>query len=1126
MRLTKLLSSTIRRISSSRSRRARERSRTQTSSLSCVISAETLENRLMLAAAFSEFCDPNPSVDNAFGQLIIPLSTGNVVITARHDDAGGEDAGAVYLFNGATGELISTMLGSGPNERLSYVRPLNNGNFVVGSPGWDNGDVVDAGAMTLVSGVTGFNGVATAANSLVGSHAEDYVGGGIFPLDNGNFVMASSQWDNDSVTDAGAVTFANGTVGITGEISASTSLVGSSDYDQVGSSITKLSNGNYVVTSQGWDSDELNDVGVVTLVNGTTGTTGVMSAINGVVGATEDDRIGSDGIVALSNGNFVILSRHYDDGSHVDAGAATFGNGVSGISGVVSADNSLVGIRSDDFRSDSHVVALTNGNYVVVSPGWSNGDAMQVGAVTFGSGTAGASGLISAENSLAGTRQEDNVGRGGVTAPAHGNYVVASPNWDNGEIENAGAVTFGDGSTGINGPVSFANSLVGNSESAQVGSGSGSFSCTGVSELTNGNYVVTSPYWGNGDVSNLGAATFASGTTGIVGNVSAANSLVGTQQDDQVGLGLTPLSNGNYVVQSPAWRNGIRRYAGAATFGNGTTGISGTVSTANSLVGTLVEDAVGTVTAFGNGNYVVTSDFWTDSTGTPVGATTWGDGDAGTIGVVSAANSLVGTSYFDGYDVEIVPLGNGHYVQVNRSWNDVSGYSGAVTFRSGTGSTGAVISTTPSLVGPRFASTSNAFSVIVDDINNTFIARHAGREITQIYVGSQTDGFANEGPAINLSLSSATAYEADETQITATVTAAAPVSGDQSVSVSFLGRYFSTTDYQLSSVRVVIPDGQTVGTVTLAIIDDGRFEADEEFSISVVNPSRGIKLGETVRQSVTVIDNTPPLVLNEISRFPDPTDLTIRWNDIGSESYEIWLSRESPSQTRIQVSESLVRDGISFQPAELDVGVYKVWVRGVVSYTPIRTDWAVPQTFEIRPTLIPVPAGFEPRPTFSWNPIPNATSYQIWVSTRTGTITETDIPATTWTPDEDLPTGTIGWWIRPADSRSGGWSARGETNIEGRTSIISPLATTSTNTPAIIWHSITGTSRYAVHLVNADTGEIVTHESNLTSNIFIPATSLANGNYRTWVKAINAATDSFASGVWSPAATFTVGSSG
>ncbi len=389
------------------------------------------------------------------------LLTGNVVITARNDDTGGEDAGAVYLFNGATGELISTMLGSGPNERLSYVRPLNNGNFVVGSPGWDNGDVVDAGAMTLVSGVTGFNGVATAANSLVGSHAEDYVGGGIFPLDNGNFVMASSQWDNDSVTDAGAVTFANGTVGITGEISAFTSLVGSSDYDQVGSSITKLSNenyvvssgswsspsvpfagsvtfgngttgitgvvsaansligkteyehlndvsalinGNYVVTSQGWDSDELNDVGVVTLVNGTTGTTGVMSAINGVVGATEDDRIGSDGIVALSNGNFVILSRHYDDGSNVDAGAATFGNGSSGISGVVSADNSLVGIRSDDFRSDSHVVALTNGNYVVVSPGWSNGDAMQVGAVTFGSGTAGAGGLISAENSLVSSR--------------------------------------------------------------------------------------------------------------------------------------------------------------------------------------------------------------------------------------------------------------------------------------------------------------------------------------------------------------------------------------------------------------------------------------------------------------------------------------------------------------------------------------------------------------------------------------------------------------------------------------------------------------------------------------------------------------------------------------------------
>ena len=57
--------------------------------------------------------------------------------------------------------------------------------------------------------------------------------------------------------------------------------------------------------------------------------------------------------------------------------------------------------------------------------------------------------------------------------------------------------------------------------------------------------------------------------------------------------GVTPLSNGNYVVESPYW-NGNR---GAATWGNGSTGISGTISAANSLVGSNPGDGVGTVTA-------------------------------------------------------------------------------------------------------------------------------------------------------------------------------------------------------------------------------------------------------------------------------------------------------------------------------------------------------------------------------------------------------------------------------------------------------------------------------------------------------------------------------------------------
>ncbi|MFN8440812.1 MAG: hypothetical protein U0175_08590 [Caldilineaceae bacterium] len=84
---------------------------------------------------------------------------------------------------------------------------------------------------------------------------------------------------------------------------------------------------------------------------------------------------------------------------------------------------------------------------------------------------------------------------------------------------------------------------------------------------------------------NVGAVNGGNGSTGISGVVSSSNSLVGDKSGDHVGLGVTALSNGNYVVSSRGWDNGRNLEAGAVTRGNGSTGISGVVSSSNSLVG-------------------------------------------------------------------------------------------------------------------------------------------------------------------------------------------------------------------------------------------------------------------------------------------------------------------------------------------------------------------------------------------------------------------------------------------------------------------------------------------------------------------------------------------------------------
>ena len=182
-----------------------------------------------------------------------------------------------------------------------------------------------------------------------------------------------------------------------------------------------------------------------------------------------------------------------------------------------------------------------------------------------------------------------NVGDGGVTALTNGNYVVSSLVWNG----DRGAVTWGDGSTGTTGVVSAANSLVGTAALDEVG-------LDGVTALTNGNYVVASSRWDNGGTTDVGAATWGDGATGITGPVSGDNSLVGTAADDSVatsGLGansVTALVNGNYVVGSASWDGGGPTFAvGAVTVGDGTTGTTGPVTETNSLVGTTVTELLG-----------------------------------------------------------------------------------------------------------------------------------------------------------------------------------------------------------------------------------------------------------------------------------------------------------------------------------------------------------------------------------------------------------------------------------------------------------------------------------------------------------------------------------------------------
>ena len=682
--------------------------------------------------------DINAPVSNGtFGDSVAALPNGNVVVTDPTYDVTSPqlivDAGAVFLYS-PSGELISRITGNSANDNIGSggIKVLSNGNYIFSSPNFDDATTggtsgnnyltnntagnspltnfpvkSNVGAVTLGFASTGISGVVSPANSLIGSFAQDRIGN-MFILPNGNYLVGSILWNSNR----GSVTFRNGTVLASGVVSAANSVVGDNPEEYVGN-IKFLKNGNYVIYAPRWNqargavrlcnsqtgcSGSLSsanslvgaasgdfigndgiielangnfvqvstisndDRGTVTLCNGDGSTTGEISSANTLSGGTANDYIGSGGITPLANGNFVILSPIWQNGG-TRRGAATFGNGVTGVSGEINSSNSLIGYDSSSFFL-SKIIALTNGNYVVSLPNIVVSGTNFLGAALWADGTTGLTGTVTTSNSL--YRGPQN-----VVALTNGNYVVVSPSFS-----GKGAVTFVNGLTGMTGEVAESNSMVGNSNGDNIG-------FQGVFPLTNGNYVICSADWDNGAIQNAGAVTFCNGTNGCIGTVLASNSLVGTKAFDNVGFGgAIALTNGNYVVRSYQWDNGSNTNAGAATFGNGNTGIIGEVSPANSLVGSNTNDNIGinAITALPNGNYVVTSFSWNNR-----GAVTWGNGATGTTGIVSALNSVIGSSNDD----RVGTLGNNPSIRVysdsgytfhSANWNNITiGDAGAVT---------------------------------------------------------------------------------------------------------------------------------------------------------------------------------------------------------------------------------------------------------------------------------------------------------------------------------------------------------------------------------------------------------------------------------------------------------------
>jgi len=133
------------------------------------------------------------AVDDKFGYSVAAVGS-NMVVGAPFDDAGATDAGAVYVFEGATGTLLRTILNPTPatDDRFGYSVAGFGHDILIGAPGDDTGGS-DSGAVYLFEATTGQLLRTFLSPEILPAH--DALGSSVASV--GNSVVVGAVWGGD-----------------------------------------------------------------------------------------------------------------------------------------------------------------------------------------------------------------------------------------------------------------------------------------------------------------------------------------------------------------------------------------------------------------------------------------------------------------------------------------------------------------------------------------------------------------------------------------------------------------------------------------------------------------------------------------------------------------------------------------------------------------------------------------------------------------------------------------------------------------------------------------------------------------------------------------------------------------
>lgn len=260
------------------------------------------------------------------------------------------------------------------------------------------------------------------------------------------------------------------------------------------------------------------------------------------------------------------------------------------------------------------------------------------------------------------------------------------------------------------------------------------------------------------------------------------------------------------------------------------------------------------------------------------------------------------------------------------------------------------------------------------------------------------------------------------------------------------------------------------------------------------------------------------------NRFP-----TFRWEAVnGANRYELWVSNLTTGEARAINETDLT--GTTFTPtSRLDGGEYRVWVRAFSATTGVSSRWSVPLNFSVAMPIVTAPTSPVTNtrfPRITWTTDPLFTEFEIWIANLTTgdsrIINRKGLKNNAYGLNDyqldgfadGLMNGTYRVWVqaRNAQGQKSVWSPAFDFDVAITTpvppTLISPSGTTGPF-PIFRWDPSPNAVSYEL-LVKARIGSdtdpqpVVFEVKNITQTQYQHNVALPPGNYRWWVRAVNA----------------------